>query len=106
MLENYLFNEVVGWTFPFGASFFRPGGTPEFMVAFAQIAIRFGILKGLLIGVAGARGSAFSPQDVVATVQVVARQFEHSREFVESSYKFLVEHKLADVAGLTALLRN
>jgi lysine-N-methylase len=106
ILENYLFNELIGWAFPFGRWFFQPEGPPEFMVSFAQLVVRFGILKGLLIGVAGARGTAFCAQDVVETAQVVSRQFEHSREFLNSSYAFLADHKLADVAGLTALLRN
>ncbi len=106
ILENYLFNEFRGWAFPFGEAIFELGGASDFMGSFAQLAVRFGILKGLLIGVAGAHGAAFSSEHVIQTAQVATRHFEHSRAFLDASYDFLQTNKLADVAGLTALLRN
>jgi lysine-N-methylase len=106
ILENYLFNEFRGWAFPFGESILQPDGASDFTASFAQLAVRFGILKGLLIGVAGAHGAAFSCDHVIQTVQVATRHFEHSRAFLESSYEFLRTNKRADIAGLTALLRN
>lgn len=106
ILENYLVNELLGWTFPFGQAFFQPDGKFDFTASFAHLAIRFGILKGLLIGVAGFHGQSFADSHVVHTVQVVSKQFEHSQKFVDESYAFLAEQKLADIAGLTALLRN
>lgn len=106
ILENYLFNEFRGWAFPFGKAIFQPDGPSDFMASFAQLAVRFGILKGLLIGVAGAHGAAFSSEHVIQTAQVATRHFEHSRAFLDAGYNFLQTNKLADVAGLTALLRN
>jgi lysine-N-methylase len=106
ILENYLVNELIGWAFPFGPALFQPDGKFDFTALFAQLAIQFGILKGLLIGVAGFHHQAFADAHVVQTVQVVSRQFEHSQQFLHDSYAFLGGQKLADVAGLTTLLRN
>lgn len=106
ILENYLSNELLASAFPFGDALFRPNVPLACMESFAQLAVRFGILQGLLIGVAAARGSAFSARDVVQTVAAVSRQFEHSRSFPQRSAAFLRENHLTGIAGLTALLRN
>lgn len=106
MLENYLVNELLHCAFPFGDALFHPDRPIACMAAFAQLAVRFGILQGLLIGVAAARGSAFSAADVVQTVSAVSRHFEHSRTFAQRSSAFLQENNLAGLAGLTALLRH
>ncbi|HEY1502258.1 MAG TPA: hypothetical protein VGF88_21960 [Acidobacteriaceae bacterium] len=76
------------------------------MASFACIAIRFGMLKGLLIGVAGFHDEAFAEAHVVQNVQVISKQFEHSRDFLEASYALLAQNKLASVPGLTMLLPN
>ncbi len=106
ILENYLLNDLLGSAFPFGEGLFHKEATRDCMAAFEQLAVRFGILKGLLIGVAAARGSEFSTQHVVQTVTVVSRQFEHSHEFLAVSHAFLQENNLSQLGGLTALLRN
>lgn len=106
ILENYLSNELLASAFPFGDALFRPNVPLACMESFAQLAVHFGILQGLLIGVAAARGSAFSTAHVVQTVAAVSRQFEHSRSFSQRSSAFLRENHLTGIAGLTALLRN
>ncbi|MGA7887346.1 MAG: flagellin lysine-N-methylase [Acidobacteriaceae bacterium] len=106
ILENYLSNELLASAFPFGDALFHPHMPLACMESFAQLAVRFGILQGLLIGVAAARGSAFSTGDVVQTVAAVSRQLEHSRSFPQRSSAFLRENHLTGIAGLTALLRN
>lgn len=106
ILENYLANELLHCAFPFGEAFFRTELKLDCTASFTQLAVRFGILKGLLIGIAAARGSAFSTDDVVQSATVVSRHFEHSRSFLQQSGAFLRENRLADLTGLTALLRN
>ncbi len=106
ILENYLTNEILHAAFPFGEAFFRTEMALDCTASFMQLAVHFGILKGLLIGIAAARGSAFSTGDVIQAVTVVSRQFEHSRRFLEQSCAFLEENRLSNLAGLTALLRN
>lgn len=105
MLENYLLNELLAGAFPFGDALFC-GAPVGCMSSFAQLAVRFGILQGLLTGVATSRGPDFCTDDVVRTVAAVSRHFEHNRTFAQRSAAFLQEHRLANVAGLTALLRN
>lgn len=106
ILENYLCNEAFRWLFPFGIAFGDPSLPPAFDKAFARLAIQFGILKGLLIGVAGCHGTAFSANHVIQAAQVVAKHFEHRENFLDEACALLAERGMAGIAGLIALLRN
>ncbi len=106
VLENYLLNAVLRDLYPFGAQLGDPQARPEPTRAFAMLAIRFALIKGLLIGVAGARRSNFSLADVVRTVQTAFRHFEHNQKFLAGAYKMLSARGLDDARGLTMLLRN
>lgn len=106
ILENYLINNVLRDSFPYGKKLYEPGGEPEPGEAFARLAIQFATIKGLLIGVAGARREEFCASDVVRTVQTIFRHFEHDVTFLSESYETLASRGLADARGLTMLLRN
>lgn len=106
ILENYLINNVLRDAFPFGKKLYEIDGEPQPAEAFAKLAIQFAVVKGLLIGVAGARREQFGASDVVMTIQTVFRHFEHDVTFLPQSYSMLSSRGLADARGLTMLLRN
>lgn len=106
ILENYLINAVLRDLYPFGAQLGDPEATPEPARAFAMLAVRFALIKGLLIGVAGARPDQLCPAEVVRTVQTVFKHFEHNKNFLSASYELLREKGLDNARGPTMLLRN
>jgi lysine-N-methylase len=106
ILENYLLNFVLRDVFPFAGSLFNPAAEPEPVKVFTMLAIQFSIVKGLLIGVAGARGRAFSTADVVRTVRAAFKHFEHNPQFLTEAYALLLARGMGDTRGLTMLLRN
>lgn len=106
ILENYLLNAVLRDLFPFGKSLTDPGAVPQPAREFATLAIQFALIKGLLIGVAGARVQEFSSDDVIRTVQSAVKHFEHDRQFLPEAHELLRAKGLDDARGLTMLLRN
>lgn len=106
VLENLLLNAVFRDAFPFGKTLTPAGGDPEPVKAFAMMAIQFALVKGLLIGVSGARRNRFGTCDVVEVVQIASRLFEHNPSFLRNAYKTLESAGLADARGLTMLFRN
>jgi lysine-N-methylase len=106
ILENLLVNAIFRDAFPFGKTLTSAGGEPEPAKAFAMLAIQFALIKGMLIGVAGARGNRFTAADVVKVVQTASRLFEHNPRFLRTAYAMLNDRGLTDGRGLTMLLRN
>ncbi|MGA3047519.1 MAG: flagellin lysine-N-methylase [Terracidiphilus sp.] len=106
ILENYLLNAVLRKRFPFRSTPSSPQGELEPASAIAEIVLEFALIKGLLIGVAGARGRKFNSADVVKTVQTVSKHFEHNRQFLSEAHATLAERDLNNTYGLTMLLRN
>ena len=74
--------------------------------AFALLAIQFALIKGPLIGVAGARRQEFCTTDVVHTVQTASKHFEHYKQFLPGAYALLAAKGLDNARGLTMLLGN
>jgi hypothetical protein len=106
ILENLLVNSVLRDAFPFGKALIPAGGNVEPTNAFAMMSIQFALIKGLLIGVAGARGRWFGSSDVVKVVQVASRLFEHNPTFLRNAFTMLESRGLTDAHGLALLLRN
>jgi lysine-N-methylase len=73
---------------------------------FAVLTAQFALIKGLLIGVAGFHGQAFSTEHVIHTVQSASKHFEHHPEFLNMAYQLLVDSRMDDPRGLAILLRN
>jgi lysine-N-methylase len=105
-LENLLLNMVFRSAFPFGTGIFANQKTVEPARQYALLVTEFALIKGLLIGVAGARKQAFCLDDVVRTVQLVVKHFEHSERFVSLCLEMLAAKGLDNAYGLTMLLRN
>lgn len=106
ILENYLINEMFRWAFPFGEALFDRAVPVQCHRAFGRLAIQFGLLQGVLTGVSAARGAAFREADVVRTVQVISKQFEHHRHFADAGHALLATRGLDTLAGYTVLLRT
>jgi lysine-N-methylase len=106
ILENYLINAILRDLFPFGCKLSSPQGELEPSRAFANMVLPFALIKGLLIGVAGARGRKFCSADVVKTVQTAFKHFEHNPQFLIEAHAMLAERGLDNAYGLTMLLRN
>ncbi len=105
-LENLLLNMVFRSVFPFGIGIFAKKKAIEPARQYALLVTEFALIKGLLIGVAASRKQAFCLDDVVRTVQVVTKHFEHSEHFVDVCVKVLTSKGLDNPYGLTMLLRN
>jgi lysine-N-methylase len=102
ILENFLINTIVRCRFPLGREGVRAGRAREF----ALLAAQFVLMRGLLIGVAGHYGAAFSTAHVVHTVQAASKHFEHHPEFLSMAHTLLVERGMDGARGLAILLRN
>jgi lysine-N-methylase len=105
ILENYLINTIVRSQFPLPEEI-RNGVRPSMAHEYALLTAQFALMKGLLIGVAGAHGEAFAAEHVVHTVQAASRHFEHHPQFLARAYALLVESRMEDARGLAVLLRN
>jgi len=106
MLENLLLNMVFRSMFPFGLEIFQKQTAIEPARQYALLVTEFALIKGLLIGIAGSRKQAFSVDDVVRTVQLVVKYFEHNQRFVGVCLDLLASKGLDNAPGLTMLLRN
>ena len=106
ILENFLLNTIFRRLFPFGVRLFDASVALDPAGEFEQLATEFALVKGLLIGVAGAWEDAFSADHVVQTVQTAIKHFEHDPGFLEKARALLVARRLNTAQGLTMLLRN
>jgi lysine-N-methylase len=106
IMENFLANTILRCQFPFGKDAMRNGKPPSMTREFALLAAQFALMRGLLIGVAGFHGKAFSAAHVVHTMQAASKHFEHHTEFLNLAYALLVERNMDGARGLATLLRN
>jgi lysine-N-methylase len=106
ILENLLINTVFRTLFPFGSQVGRPAFALDMEREFALLTTQFALIKGLLIGVAGFHGQAFSAEHVVSTVQSASKHFEHHPSFLDEAHALLESSGLDKIRGMTMLLRN
>ena len=104
--ENFLANTLLRCQFPFGREGMKTGVQPDMVHEFALLTAQFALMRGLLIGVAGHHGAAFSESHVVHTVQAASKHFEHHPEFLSMVHALLVERQMDGARGLAILLRN
>lgn len=106
IMENFLLNTIIRCQFPYGKDGMRPAAQPDTAREFSLLAAQFALMRGLLIGVAGHHGSAFSAAHTVHTVQAASKHFEHHPEFLSMAHALLVESGINGPSGLAMLLRN
>ncbi|MFZ0688029.1 MAG: flagellin lysine-N-methylase [Terriglobales bacterium] len=106
ILENYLINTIFRFQFPFGCDGMETGETPSLSREYAMLTAQFALMKGLLIGVAGYHGDAFSTDHVVHTFQSASKHFDHHAEFLNDVHALLVESQMDGARGSLILLKN
>ncbi len=106
ILENYLIHTLFRRQFPFGREGLVEGSTVDMTREFALFSAQFALMRGLLIGVAGFHGQAFSAAHAVHTVQSASKHFEHHPEFLKLAHELLVKNRMDGARGLAILLRN
>ena len=106
IMENLLINTIFRCRFPFGREAMRRTAQTQMSREFALLTAQFALMRGLLIGVAGFHGEAFSAEHVVHTVQAASKHFEHHPEFLNMAHTLLVESQMDGARGLAILLRS
>jgi len=106
ILENYLANAIFRRQFPYGLKDGKLQPKPEMTREYALLATQFALIKGLLIGVAGAHGEAFAEEHLVYTIQSASKHFDHHPQFLDQVHELLVKTGRDNPHGLTMLLRN
>jgi lysine-N-methylase len=106
ILENYLINTILRCRFPFGLDDRNRGTVHSATREFTTLIAQFSLMRGLLIGVAGAHRGSFSTDHVVHTVQAASKHFDHHPEFPKMAYDLLVELGLDRLNGAALLIRN
>jgi lysine-N-methylase len=111
MLEHYLVNYVYRGLFPFGpqqstyalrAQRFRGSIHDEFIL----MAVYYGLIETLLVGLAGFYKEAFGAEHVIRVIYTTTRTFEHSLTFPERILKALEEKGLNSVRGAAVLIKS
>ena len=106
ILENLLINMVFRSLFPFGQKEGKIPAEPRMIDEFSRLIAQFALLQGLLMGVSGYYRERFGADQIVFTVQSVAKHFEHHPEFLDKAEQLLERQHAADLRGWTMLVRN
>lgn len=99
ILENYLVNYVFRTRFPYGVD--ADGNANDAMTEYLVMGLLYGVIKGLLIGMAGQYKETFSEEHVVKLIQSFGKAFEQCPQFSASEYL-----GLANPGGMALLLRD
>jgi len=106
ILENYLINTILRCRFPFGPDDKNRDAVHSATREFTTLIAQFSVMRGLLIGVAGAHRGGFSTAHVVQTVQSASKCFDHHPEFPKLAHDLLVKLGLDRLNGAALLIRN
>jgi lysine-N-methylase len=98
ILENYLVNHVFRTRFPYGVD--SRGERNDPVTEYAVLCVRYAVIKGLLIGMAGHYQNKFGEAHVVKLVQSFAKAVEHGSELGAVSLS------LANADAMALLLKN
>jgi len=107
MLEHYLVIYAFRTLFPYGTAAASQAlgsvGQP-IHAQYSLLVANFGILKTILVGLAGLHRSAFSPGHVAHAVQVCAKTFEHAPPFQVRVLQMLTAWGLKNPASMALLI--
>lgn len=106
IMENFLVNTILRCQFPYGKDGMRAGAQLDKAREFSLLAAQFALMRGLLTGVAGHHGPAFSAAHIVHTVQAASKHFEHHPEFLSMAHALLMESRIDGPRGLAILLKD
>ncbi len=103
VLENYLINYVFAHLFPFVPR------SEERMSPWREarlFCLQFGLVRGLLAGMAGHYCMEFSVECALKLIQSFSREVEHSASFLRRVDDLLIHYGLDGSDGVAALLRD
>ncbi|MGA9673383.1 MAG: flagellin lysine-N-methylase [Terracidiphilus sp.] len=106
ILENYLINTILRCRFPFGPDDRNRDTVHSATREFTTLIAQFSLMRGLLVGVAGAHRGSFSTEHVVQLVQAASKHFDHHPEFPKLAHDLLVKLGLDRLNGAALLIRN
>ena len=98
-LDNYVLNEMLRDTFPFGAECTRPNEH------YLRLVTRFGLLRFMLAVQCIPDTALPELADMVSTVQVFARRFQHDSEFANKVNNCFHEAGLESLGKIFILLK-
>ena len=105
ILENFLINYIYKNLFPFGRvgsfGFVERSIFEEFLV----MAIQFGWIEGLLVGVAGKYKEGFGADQVIKAIQSISREVEHAQPVLTAMLDLLKNYQMDSLHGMAILLR-
>ncbi|MBL8259492.1 MAG: flagellin lysine-N-methylase [Candidatus Competibacteraceae bacterium] len=95
-LENYVLNYLFQQHFPFN-------GDGRLFESFQELAVKVGLLRFYLVGLAGYHRETFGRDHALRLIYSFCRSYEHSRQFIPSIRQKLVEQD-AGTLGMMAVL--
>jgi len=99
VMENYLSNYVFWTHFPRGTM--SSDGPNNPLAAYFRMCLKYAVVKGLLIGMAGHYRADFAAEHVVKLVQCFSKAAEHSLRFLRG-----LNQNFATASGMALLLKN
>lgn len=98
LLKNYLLNDIGKCNFPIGK---LRGLETEFI----DLAVRYSLIKMILIGIAGFKKEKFSEADYVQVIYTFSRNIEHNPKFIPDLLTLLEGEDLRNIAAATLMMR-
>jgi lysine-N-methylase len=98
LLKNYLLNDIGKNSFPIGKN---RGLETEFI----DLAVRYSLIKMILIGIAGLKQEKFSEADYVRVIYMFSRNIEHNPTFMPELLTLLEQDSLKNIVATTLMMR-
>jgi lysine-N-methylase len=98
LLKNYLLNDIGKNSFPIGKN---RGLETEFI----DLAVRYSLIKIILIGISGLNQENFSEADYVRVIYTFSRNIEHNPTFMPELLTLLEQDALKNIAATTLMMR-
>ena len=98
LLKNYLLNDLGKNNFPIGK---MRGLETEFI----DLAVRYSLIKMILVGIAAFKKDSFNELDYVTVIYTFSRNIEHNLKFMPELLELLAEDGLSNIAAATLMMR-
>jgi lysine-N-methylase len=98
ILKNYLLNDI-------GKSLFPIGKGRGIETEFIDLAVRYSLIKMILVGIAGLKKENFSEADYVHVIYTFSRNIEHNPTFMPELMSLLEKDGLRNIATATLMIR-
>lgn len=98
LLKNYLLNDLGKNNFPIGK---LRGLETEFL----DLAVRYSLIKMILVGIAAFKKENFNEDDYVRVIYTFSRNIEHNPTFMPELLELLAQEGLNNIAAATLMMR-